>query len=304
MLTFEWNPPSLSRGRYVELLNEAYGGGWDEQKVAWYLTRQYAGRNPDTVVLFENGRASAGLCVNYRTICTADGSTINVGIITAAWTAPHARGRSYFKRVVDELVSRSDNNDCELLLGFVTADNPSRAGMATVGSTMISSAYLVASPGQFACEIENPLPIKECTASAEELFAMHNLETNVARFHYESLSDWQSQFLDRPESTKVVQVGSNCVAIIETTSDTDRLQWIVGDRRDQVAAVESICNRAIAAGRQFFTFGCDDWAQSCAATVGLELRSGAITCLATTSSGSLQKAATHARWQVFSGDRM
>ncbi len=304
MLTFEWNPSSINRGQYLELLNHAYGGGWDERKLAWYMSRRYAGRIPDTVVLFEDGRPAAGLCVNYRTIRTADNATIKAGIITAAWTSPHAQGRSYFKKVVDELVDGTDTNDCELLLGFVTADNPSRAGMATVGSTMISSAYLVARPGEFAIKRKYQVPITDCTASAEELFAMHSVEDDVARFHYDSLVDWQSQFLDRPDSTHVLQVGSNCVAIIESTPDTDRLQWFAGDSTEQIAAVASICNRSLAAGRNFFTFGCDDWAKSCASPAGLELRRGSITCLATSASGNVQEAATDSRWQVFSGDRM
>src|SRR5881628_3056903 len=85
------NPPDAD-DLYLDRLNLCFGGGWTRSMVRWYLRRRFAGRAPDLVVLREKGRIVSGMGVSYRRVRRPGGGLLDVGIATAGWTLPEARG--------------------------------------------------------------------------------------------------------------------------------------------------------------------------------------------------------------------
>ena len=300
MLTLSWNPPEFGVERGVDALNRSYGGGWSPATFRWYLGRRFAGRSPDVGVLFRDRTPVAGSGINYRQLRCPDGGVVDVGIATAAWTVPEERGRGHFTRLMSDSAARAGEVGCGAFLAFVTADNPSRKGLARCGAQMIPSAYLLSTPA-----VPEASPLRVSTepdgAAALAVGAHDGAEgTDATIFHYRDPDDWSAQILERAHPVEVLRVGADALAVVERTVDTDRLQWWTPGSEAPPEVIAGLAARAAEEERKFFAFGTGAWTRPSARAARLELRDGSIACIATSDPAP----PFGDRWQVHSGDRM
>jgi GNAT superfamily N-acetyltransferase len=302
MLKLEWNPSRLTTSDYVELLNLGFGGTWDETLYRWYMTRPFAGKTPDLAVLTDNGKPVSGAAVNYRQLRGRDGRIADVGVVCGAWTHPDARGKGHYTRVMNECAARVVARGGEVLLAFVTADNPSSKGLRTAGSQMVPSAYILSADEPAAMNEMEPIAASSCTPA--ELHAIHHDNASAAAFFYPSVDDWELQILQRPYPTEVLRIGSDIHAVVERTPDTDRLQWLSAAADNRVRALSALAARAHATGRKFFAFGTGAWTDACAGAPGLKVLPGFVTFLVSGPAGKQTGQLLADPWDIHSGDRM
>ncbi len=299
----EWNPERLAPEDYIELLNFSFGDSWNAELFHWYMQRPFAGRTPDLAVLCLDGKPVSGAAVNYRQLRDPQGRIHNVGVISGAWTHPEARGHGYYTRVMRESANRVATQGCELLLGFVTADNDSSKGMKTAGAWMIPTAYVMST--SVPAGIGNLPTVTEENSKPATLHPLHNVHCSTATgFHYASMDDWTAQILHRPGPVEILRIGDDAVAVIEQTADTDRLQWLSSREQDKVACLSALAARATAAGRQLFAFCTGPSLDACVAAPGLRAQEGFITCLPAGRTSASMEAMLAGPWEVHSGDRV
>jgi GNAT superfamily N-acetyltransferase len=300
MLRFTWNSRQLTPAMYVEWLNSCYLGGWTERLFQWYLNRRFAGRGPDLLVAREMGEPVSGCGVNYRRVRIPGGAVRDAAIISAAWTLPGARGKGYFTKVAQESARHAADRGCELVLGFVTADNPSGRAMASCGSALLPSAYLTLDSASPPPPHELPEIRQAQAADAARRFASGGGNDS---FQYPSRDAWEHQFLERPNPVEILRIGGDSLAVVEHTPDTDRLQWLSCDGGGSSDAVAALARRAFEAGRRFFAFGMRRWSEACAARAGLAREPGYLTCMPLRGSPNPDNYFA-GDWNVHSGDRM
>lgn len=303
MTEMEWNPERLAPDDYVELLNLSFGGTWTAELFHWYMQRPFAGRTPDLAVLCVDGKPVSGAAVNYRQLRDPHGQVHDVGVISGAWTHPEARGHGYYTRVMRESAARVATRGCELLLGFVTADNNSSKGMKTAGARMIPTVYATSSAGS---TDTGDLPaIATASADTTQLYQQHNVHSMAATgYHYASPDDWTAQMLQRPGPVEVLRIGDDSLAIVEKTGDTDRLQWLSAPASARAGCLAALAARAQGSGRQFFAFCTGPSMAAVDSVTGLRAQAGFITCLPAGPLSDSAEAMLAGPWDVHSGDRV
>ncbi|PYQ11090.1 MAG: hypothetical protein DMH00_09175 [Acidobacteria bacterium] len=186
----ELNPEGVDED-YLRSVNLCFGDPWDGSAYRWYLRREFAGRLPDLLVVRHPGEMVAGLGLNYRQVRLAGGALVEVGIVTAAWTLPAARGRGCLEALLRGSVRIAAQRGCVLLLAFVTRENGSSGVMRRCGSTMIPTAYLRSSPKDRRLRVDcKSLVLTAVDATeVETSFACRKAES-AARFDYSRSQDW------------------------------------------------------------------------------------------------------------------
>ena len=295
MLTEAWNPELPDAAATLAYLNRCFDGGWDETLYRWYLARPFNGRNPDRIIIGDEGEPVAGSVINYRQLLAPDGSIRDIGIASGSWTLPEARGQGLFTRMMQASVSRAGEQGCQYFLAFVTRDNASRKALQRCGAAMIPAAYVVSdgTPNAAAAEVT----IEKVRVMPSDMH--HAAPTSgPVRFSYPSASAWATQHLERPLPVEVYRLHGE-YAIIEHAADTDRLQWTSADGqlRHQVAA--SLAARAAVAGRKFFMYRTDN-----PDVDGLDSRPGFVCCLPTAAGQSDPLSDLGTDWDIQSADRM
>ena len=296
MITERWNPERPGVEETVANLNRCFGGGWDRAAYRWYMARPFDGRTPDRVVVFDDGRPLAGSVVNYRQLCSQDGSLRHVGIATGSWTLPEARGQGLFTRMMQASVARAGEKGCDYFLAFVTRDNASRRALERCGAAMLPASYVAG--GDVPVTAAAPGDIEAVDASPDELFARTPAGPQV-RFHYGSAAEWAEQHLRRALPVEVLRIHGE-YAIVEKAADTDRLQWTSADPAQRPRMAKSLAARATAGGRKFFMYRTDGTAVG----EGLVARPGYVCCLPTLRGHPDPSFDLGSEWDVQSGDRM
>lgn len=291
-----WNPELPGAAATLEFLNRAFGGGWNESLYRWYLTRPFNGRNPDRIVISDEGQPLAGSVVNYRQLETEDGRVRDVGIATGSWTLPEARGRGLFTQMMQASVARAGERGCQYLLAFVTEDNASRSALERCGAAMIPATYLLADGDAVVADSNVAIDIVDVSAKT-----LHDAARpgNAVRFHYASAESWASQHLERPLPVEVCRLHGE-YAIVEKTPDTDRLQWTSAGPRNREHVATSLALRAAGSGRRFFTYATTGRFTA----DGLVARPGFVCCLPTPSGHPDPLDDLGATWDIQSGDRL
>jgi len=199
----------VDRAAYLAGLNAAFPNWGGEARFAWCFERTLGGRAPDLLVLRDDhDRIIAGSAIVYRTLARPNGARSTIGIITASWTLPEARGRGAFGQLTDASIAMWPQLIC-----FVTADNASRRGVEARGALGVPTFY---------CRRAKSLP---------------HTRDDGARFIY-SPDEWRSQFLERPAPIEVIET-SHFRAVIE---DRTRLLYVEGDRD---AAMTALADREL-----------------------------------------------------------
>jgi len=260
-------------------VNLCFGDPWDGSAYRWYLRREFAGRLPDLLVVRHPGEMVAGLGLNYRQVRLAGGALVEVGIVTAAWTLPAARGRGCLEALLRGSVRIAAQRGCVLLLAFVTRENGSSGVMRRCGSTMIPTAYLRSSPKDRRLRVDcKSLVLTAVDATeVETSFACRKAES-AARFDYSRSQDWRSQYLQRPYSVETLSAGESKV-IVEKVGDTDRLVLLIGPRAERRRVLAALAWRARQAGRNFFAFTMDPSDHELAGEEGWRSRPGYLAAL-------------------------
>ncbi len=244
----------------------------------WAFARQMHGQPPtDYILLSEGGETLAGSGVSYREILLPNDAAITVGIMTGSWTLPAARGRGLFSCMIEESIQITAARKGALLLAFVTADNPSCRALLKSGAAAFPTSYFVGQPeaGEVKTHVET---LAEVGDISDELISQWRQQyVGFARFGYQALDDWRSQFLYRPRRPRVF-AGSDGFVMIDEQADTDRIIGYLGSQRkfpsDLLGAVLS---QAAARGKKVFAFCADpDLSEFCLAS-GFTERPGFLT---------------------------
>ena len=294
MMQESWNPAQPDIAATLAKLNRCFGGGWDENLYRWYLARPFNGRAPDRIIISDDGEPVAGSVVNYRQLRAPDGTIRDIGIASGSWTLPEARGQGLFTRMMQASVSRAGEDGCQYFLAFVTADNASRNALERCGAAMIPASYVTS---------DDSPPVPDAVTAVEAVDASPSELHNAARsggevvFHYDSVTTWAAQYLERPLPVEVLRLHGD-YAIIEQAADTDRLLWTaaVALQRQQVAI--SLAARAKANGRKFFMYSTGN------DVAGLVARPGFVCCLPTASGHGDPLSDLGKDWDIQSGDRL
>ncbi len=294
--------PADPDGRYLASLNACFPGWGGEAAYRWAFGRTVRGPAADLMMLSEGAELLAGSAVSYRTLRTAAGHDVLIGIMTGSWTLPAARGRGCFTRVIEESVRLVKDKGGGFLLAFVTETNASFRRLEAAGSTLYPTTYLVSAPavatGAAVAGVEHPAA--QVLAAPEPWFeAFEARRVAGSRFLYGSAAEWAGQFLGRGGVCSVVEFAGLGFACVEQHGDFDRLQGLAPERPElRGALVEALRVRAAARGRRVFLFESERGATA----EGLSASPGYLTALA--ASELAGDAASLGPWRLHSGDRM
>src|SRR5579859_1074975 len=268
------NPQGVDHEAGPAFLTRCFTTRWTHAMYRWHLQRSFGGEPPDRLVLMDGRRAAAGCGLVYRRLRMPDGELHRVSIVVAACTLPDVRECGFYARVLEAARERSAARGCAALLGFVTAENASRRGLARLGGVAVPASYLVS--GDRFAEAAT-LRIRRARVAddwPERAAARLQAAPARARFDYPDVGAWRSQMVDRPHATQAVRIGATCRALIEAVGDTDRLQWLDGEPRERVAAIRAVAARAARAGRKFFMYSTCPQEVAAACRIGLTVRPG------------------------------
>jgi GNAT superfamily N-acetyltransferase len=282
MITVERNAAGIDDA-YLRGLETCFPGAWTPASYRWYLARRFRSRPPDRLSAHVGSRLVAGVGINYRQIRCAQGIR-DVAILTAAWTLPEHRGRGCYARLLDAATRLAADNGCAALLGFVTTKNPSGAGLRRRGAREVRTRYLSLAPGDAVCTA----PRQRQSTSPRE--------GEEITFHYANRDEWESQFVDRPGRTTLLESAAG-TAVVEHVGRTDRLQYL--PRCARADAVVALAAQTCSTGRRFFYFTTDDDVAEHAAANGLRQQAGALMILELRG-----ERWSEASWHVQPGDRM
>ncbi|HVS22136.1 MAG TPA: GNAT family N-acetyltransferase [Gammaproteobacteria bacterium] len=303
MITLEHNAAGVDDA-YLQGLATCFPGAWNEATFQWYLKRPFRSRHPDTLIARDGERVVAGLGINYRRVRSTDGRIRDIGVLTAAWTLPKYQGRGCFRRLVEAAAEVAPTNGCEALLSFVVAGSASAVRLRRIGAAEVPTRYLLLAPGD---PLLRPATLPAVRAlQAEGLADLPRADSRLA-FHYDSLEEWTTQFVDRPHPTTMFEVDAG-MAVLEHVGATDRLQFLYAPAQSETAALVAMASRAHAAGRQFFFFTTDENLAERAVEFGLQQTEGAIMILELPNGRASGLSAVppwaSSGWHIQPGDRM
>jgi hypothetical protein len=247
----------------------------------FYLRRAFAGQSPDLLIMRERGRVVSGVGVNYRSLRLANGATIPAAILSAGWTSPARRGRGLFGRLMESAMVLAARRGCALALAFARGDNASARTLRRLGAHMLPTTYFSSDSGA------SPLPttgmkprVRSVPPATIQSAAAREAAGRAARFEYPRPEEWRLQFLERPCPVETLSIGG-CMAIIERTAGTDRLQLLTGRPEERQAALETLVLRSRLADRRFLAFGLGEAAPERTGPPGMTTEPGHFALLVT-----------------------
>jgi hypothetical protein len=233
--------------RYLEALNLCFPDWGGRAMFDWCFSRPGAGRVPDILRLFVDGRAVAGNAVSYRRVAVRGGAELTAGIVTGSWTLPEARGAGAFRRLLAASREQIASRGGALLLAFVRAENTSCRGLLSVGADLTPTFYCRSEDTVALAPADIQEPAREWNA---DLFQRDREET---RFLY-SAEEWAAQFVNRPGTVCVLEGPGRWLAVVERTDGFDRVHALAAAPPEWTSGIDALMARAVAAGRRLFVF--------------------------------------------------
>jgi hypothetical protein len=248
--------PTKFKDIYIECLNKCFEnwGGFDNYN--WTFTRECGSDKADIIVLKKNGDILAGSAITYR-MANINNELVKVGIMTASWTLPEARGQGCFAGIVEESLKLTSDNNTALLLSFGTGTNASFRGLKRAGAEFVPLYYMESECKE---EIQNCNKVlvtlsKKDIAIKEIYNSFIERQKGFSHFVY-SYEQWYSQYISRPSNIIVLSISSTGYAIMQEFSDFFRIIFlIVEDRKDYKTTLSSLMNMSHSLGKklQYFT---------------------------------------------------
>lgn len=306
------NPAGLEVDACVTLLNRCFGGGWDRRTFHWYCARSFAGEQADLLVRAQGELLLAGISLACREVRVGDAPPVKVGMLGAAATLPEARGAGHYGALLLAAIERARQRGCVALVSFATQQNGSWRGLQKLGAAVLPSAYLSSiEPFRAAVESRHHGPAAAGHATRFQLQRSWRRQQRwrgetgapVARFHYPCFEDWRSQFMERPSPVQVLRPAADCLALVETVQDTDRLQWLDCPPAHAARYLRKLAEASAAAGRHFFAFTMAPHRTMARATQ-LAMTPGWLILQPTGLDDAAWRQLAGARWRVHSGDRL
>lgn len=280
------------RNEVLAALNTCFPGWGGPERFAWCFERPTTGRAPDVVTLVSpDGRALAGITLVYRSV-RLDRTTAVVGaIIAGAWTLPEARGTGAFARLVREGHDVAVGTGADVSLGFVTAGNASRRGLARAGYDMHPAFYCrsATTHGSSASRLQ--------VVAADSARPSPRPDARTS-FTY-SADEWRAQFLDRPDDVLRVHSDDGWSALIERVPGFDRVLTLDAAEAQRVDAFAALTAWATAGGRELFVYSTDAGEAEGLASAGFCVTEGFVGARV---SDRMPTRSLH--WHLEHGDRM
>jgi hypothetical protein len=302
------NPSWIKPEDYVRFLNHCFPGTWSLNSFHWYLSRSFAGRSTDIAVRTDGCRLLAMVAVCYRRVLAPDGDGIDVGIMLAGGTLPSEQRRGHYSALMQASLDIGRERACEALLGFVTRDNGSGRGLSRLGAHSIPSYYITSTPRlKSSRRLERVIDASACrTAQCAWIAARRTCgPAPHLQFDYASPEDWQRQFVHRANPVRLLRPGHDCVALIESVGDVDRLQWLDCPAHRRIATIAALAGAARRARRKFFMYTMDPLLARATARLGLRVRDGYMKIMPVRAvAAESVKRMTALPWRLQSGDRM
>jgi Acetyltransferase (GNAT) domain len=289
----------------MELLNQAFPKFWDRTTYQWYLERQFGGEKPDILVRADGQRLLAAVTLVPRAIAVGGSAPVRVAIMSAGGTLVSERRRGHYAALLDATHKRARERGWLACLGFVTENNSSGKGLIRLGARAIPSFYITTPNPQKAPEhCTSERPQSGAPPLIPKPHVNHTAKPLVARFHYANSSDWQAQFIHRPNRMRVIRLASDSVAYIESVAGTDRLQRLDCPDWKAYGYILGLSAQSKAAGRNFFMYSLDPRLAKLLGNHHLSVSRGHFTLWPTDPSRPEWHALSEARWSVHSGDRL
>lgn len=236
---------------YLKSLNLCFPEWGGRERFDWAFTRVGAGLSPDIIQWRLAGRPLAGTAVNYRRVRLANGEGVTVGIMTASWTLPEARGRGAFSQLIHLSRDLASTRGAALLLAFVKEANASFRRLQAAGAALFRSSY---------CRYgwhDGNAAANDVQTLKPETFPVQKLERTTC-FVYDG-DEWRQQFIDRPGPVECVGVVDRWMALIEVTQAFDRiLTLVMKEGSSRPDALNALACRAAIHGRELFWFATTD----------------------------------------------
>ena len=261
------NPQSLE-GRYIESLNLCFGNWGNEHTYKWAFKGK--GFEPtDIMVLTETGEWIAGSAVSYRTLAL-NAKEIKIGLMTGSWTLPEARGKGCFTKIIDESLTLAKLRGALCIGAFVIETNASYRCLKNVGFIEIPSYYMSYTRRGGIAGGE-PAAVKALNDTPEMRAKIFAASRNKAEGHIlYTFEQWQHQFLDRPNGTKLFAV-ENSYVIIEELEDTNRILAVYGHEEQ---AAKALLTEAVKAGKALQCFTTNESVKNIYAALGYNILNG------------------------------
>ena len=233
---------------YLEALNACFGHWGGRAMFDWCFARPGAGRAPEVLSLWLDGRVVAGSAISYRRVGLRGGTELTAGIMTGAWTLPEARGAGAFTRLIRASRAQVSGHGTPLLLAFVTATNASCRRLRSEGAELLPTFY---------CRTDRATRPIDSGVSERPLDALDHREfqrdRGATRFLY-TADEWLAQFVHRPGDIRAFERPGVWQAIVERTDAFDRVHALTASATAWADAVDALTARALAHGRNLFVF--------------------------------------------------
>jgi hypothetical protein len=203
----------------------------------------------------------AGVALTYRTMRLANDALILAATMTAGWTLPAVRRQGILTRLAHTTPGVAGRRGAALVLGFVRADNPSRAALLSAGYEESPTSYLTDGTPSGATRSAGRWRSTLATeATVGELFRLHALQgAGAVRPAYPDRRVFCSQFLERPRPCELLRLEGNdgethAWAAIEAAGGTDRLQLLLAPPAGRAECTAALRRLAAARDRRFFAY--------------------------------------------------
>lgn len=259
-MRIEVSPPPPSRS-YLRHLRSCFPA-WEGARAArWFFERRVGGPAADLLTVRDGRRMVAGVALTYRTMRLANDALILAATMTAGWTLPAVRRQGILTRLAYTTPGVAGRRGAALVLGFVRADNPSRAALVTAGYEEWPTRYLTDGTPSAALETAGrwrSTPAAEATVG--ELFRLHALQgAGAVRPAYPDRRVFSSQFLERPRPCELLRLEGDdgeihAWAVLEAAEQTDRLQLLLTPPARRAECTAALRQLAAARERRFFAY--------------------------------------------------
>jgi len=298
---------SIDRELYLSGLNTCFGQWGDAERFEWCFERDAGAGRAGLMLARLNGEVIGGSAVVYRAVRSARGVDGVVGIMCGSWTLPAARGQGCFSAIIQQSVRMVAARGAAMLLAFVTETNPSKRRLEAAGATMVPSGYCVA-------ELDEDSPASSGHTHEQVALSEREPVEGVAQFLYPASGAFAAQFTGRIEHTEVRALSGGGQAVIELTSDTERVLGLLGVP-DELAALEELRLSAASRSMKSFFYTMDDDILEAAPSRGFRVIPGFLTVMTADADactawlgeppeGDHPALAQLGRWSMSHGDRM